>query len=371
MTEPIRVGVIGTSLYTESMHLTNLKSHPGASLTAICGRNGERAAALARAFEIPTIYSDYREMIASGGLQAIVVASPDDEHYPMTMAALDAGLHVICEKPLALTTEQARAMYARAEAAAVKHMVYFTWRWLPITRYVRRLIDDGYIGRCFQCNIRYTVGFARTARYLWRLDSRRATGILGDLGSHVLDLTHWYVGPIKKVSGHVAAFIDHPGPDDRAMDSANDSAIVAVEFENGAQGVVQLTALAHIGERNQDLHMVLLGDDGTLEVDLTFEGGEIRGARAGENRFTTMTVPDDMWGAAHRGNPLDVFTNQSVGDRLFIDGIVEDRPVVPSFHDGLRAQEVIEAVLQSHRTGRWISVPVTNDVVSDGAKGGV
>jgi predicted dehydrogenase len=356
MAEPVRIGVIGTSAYTESMHLTNIKSHPGARISAICGRNTARAQALAQAFGIPAVYGEYREMIGSGSLDALVVSSPDDLHYAMTMDALEAGLHVVCEKPMSMTGKQARAMYARAEAAGVKHMIYFTWRWLPIARTVRRLIDDGYIGRCFQCNLRYTVGFARTQRYLWRLDPARANGILGDIGSHVLDLAQWYIGPISAVSAELATYVDHPGPDGEPMEPANDSAVLALTFANGAQGVVQLTALAHIGERNQDLHLVMHGDAGTLEVDLAFNGGEIRGVRAGEGRFTTLAVPEDIARGVDPRDPLRVFVRQSVGDRLFIDAILQDRPAEPSFYDGMLVQEVIEAALQAQQARCWIPV---------------
>jgi len=356
VSEPIRVGVIGTSGYAESMHLTNLKSHPDARLSAICGRNTARAEALAQTYDIPTVYGDHRAMIASGDLQALVVASPDDLHYAMTMDALDAGLHVICEKPLAMTAEQARTMYAHAEAAGVKHMTYFTWRWLPIARFVRRLIDDGYIGRCLQCSIRYAIGFAREQRYLWRLDPAHANGILGDLGSHAIDLAQWYVGPIARVSAHLATLMEHPGPDGRAMESANDSAALAVAFENGAAGVIQLSALVHIGERNQDVHIALHGDAGTLEIDLRFNGGKIRGVRDGGERFETLPVPVDIAGDVDPRNPLQVFVRQSVGDRLFIDAIQQDRPVEPSFHAGMTTQAVIEAALQAHKTGCWVPV---------------
>lgn len=117
MNKSVRVGVIGTSWYADLMHLPTLQSHPQAEIAAICGRNSEPAAALANKYAIPTIYSDYREMIEQGNLDAVVVATPDDLHYPMVMAALDAGLHVICEKPLASSVAQAEAMVAKAEAA--------------------------------------------------------------------------------------------------------------------------------------------------------------------------------------------------------------------------------------------------------------
>src|SRR5687768_3073330 len=114
MAAQVRVGVVGTSRYADLMHLPNLKSHPRADLVAICGRNQERAGAMAQKYGIAQVYDDYRAMLERGGLDAVVVATPDDLHYPITMQALDAGQHVLCEKPLALTAAQARAMYERA-----------------------------------------------------------------------------------------------------------------------------------------------------------------------------------------------------------------------------------------------------------------
>jgi predicted dehydrogenase len=96
---------------------------------AICGRNRERAEEMAHKYAIPTVFTDYHELIDKGHVQALVVATPDDLHYPITMAALDAGLHVLCEKPMALTVKQAREMTEKAEKVGVKHMVLFTNRW--------------------------------------------------------------------------------------------------------------------------------------------------------------------------------------------------------------------------------------------------
>src|SRR5262245_3793179 len=101
VTDTIRVGVVGTSWYADLMHLPNLASHPRAELSAICGRDRNRAQEMATKYAIPHVFTDYRDMIAQGGLQALVVAIPDDLHYLVTMDALDAGLHVLCEKPLA------------------------------------------------------------------------------------------------------------------------------------------------------------------------------------------------------------------------------------------------------------------------------
>ena len=106
----VRVGVIGTSYFTQMLHLKSLESHPRAEISAICGRNRDRAEELAVEYGIPQVFTDYREMIEQGNLDAVVVAAPDDLHFPMTIAALDAGLHVSCEKPLARTVDHAQQM---------------------------------------------------------------------------------------------------------------------------------------------------------------------------------------------------------------------------------------------------------------------
>ena len=126
--EKIRVGVVGTSWWADEMHLPSLKSHPRAEVVAICGRDATRANAMAAKYAIAQVFSDYRAMIERANLHALIVSVPDDLHYAVTMAALEAGLHVVCEKPLALNATQARAMYELAEAKRVKHLTYFTWR---------------------------------------------------------------------------------------------------------------------------------------------------------------------------------------------------------------------------------------------------
>ena len=196
MSEQIRVGVIGTGLAAQYLHLPSFKSHPGAHLSAICGRDRNRAAEMAAKFEIAAVYTDYREMIAKAGLDAVVVATPDDLHYPMTMAALEAGLHVLCEKPLANDAAQARAMYQKAEATRVQHMVFLSYPWQPHYRYVHQLLADGYVGRPRHCQMRYVGGYGRNPAYSWHFDAQRANGALGNLGSHLIHFARQYVGEI-------------------------------------------------------------------------------------------------------------------------------------------------------------------------------
>ncbi|HJZ45700.1 MAG TPA: Gfo/Idh/MocA family oxidoreductase, partial [Roseiflexaceae bacterium] len=292
MDELVRIGIVGTSWWADLLHLPSLKSHPHATLAAICGRNHNRAEEMAKKYDIPLVFTDYRDMIARGNLHALVISTPDDLHYPITMDALDAGLHVLCEKPLALNAAQARAMYERAESVGVKHMTFFTWRWMPHFRYLRDLIDGGYIGRCFHCQLRFLGGYGRDGQYGWRFDRHRANGILGDLGTHMVDLARWFVGDIARVSAHLSTFIARPGADNQPLDPANDSALVLIEFVNGTQGVIEVSAVAHVGARGMDQGIVLHGASGTLEADVFFGTGvEIRGAQHDEQDFGLLAVP--------------------------------------------------------------------------------
>src|SRR5690242_8599504 len=110
MAELVRIGIVGTSWWADLLHLPSLTSHPQATIAAICGRNRERTEEMAKKYAIPLVFTDYRDMLARANLHALVISTPDDLHFPMTMDALDAGLHVLCEKPLAMNAGQARAM---------------------------------------------------------------------------------------------------------------------------------------------------------------------------------------------------------------------------------------------------------------------
>lgn len=358
MSKQISVGVVGTSWYADFMHLPALKSHPQANLVAICGRNRDHAEEMAKKYEISQVFTNYQEMIEKAGIEALVVATPDDLHYPVTMAALAAGLHVLCEKPLALTLEQAREMVERAEVAGVKHMTYFTWRWLPAFQYLHRLIQEGYLGRCFYSQFRYVGGYGRNGQYGWKWDRQRGLGILGDLGVHMIDLAHWCIGDIVKVNAHLSTFIDRPGVEGQPLDPTNDSVLLTLKFADGSQGVIHVSAVAHLGDRGQEFQVILHGEAGTLEVDFNFRDGYvIRGARSNEGQIRPLAIPADILNGVDPASfeqLVQTFTTQSIGTRLFIDAIVNDWTLSPSFHDGLKAQAVIEAAIEADKRECWI-----------------
>lgn len=363
MSSSVRVGLVSTSWWAEEMFLPSLQSHPQAEVVAICGRNRSRAEEIAARYGVPAVYTDYQRMMDQGGLDAVVVAVPDDLHYAVTMAALDAGLHVLCEKPLAADAGQAQAMAERAVAAGVKHMVLYTFRWMPQLQYVRDLIDAGYVGRLYHCEFRYLMGYARSREYMWRLDRRRANGLLGDIGSHAIDTARWLVGEIIAVRAQLGFFVERTGADGAPAGSAaaNDCALLLAQFANGAQGVIQASGVAHLADHAIAQQVRLYGEAGTLEIDVPPFGpaaaAVIRGARRDEAQMQTLPAPAAYWGAADPANPFSVFTTNSAGPRRFVDAILRDEPAAPDFFDGCRAQQIIDAALKSHETGCAVAIP--------------
>ncbi|MEZ4731583.1 MAG: Gfo/Idh/MocA family oxidoreductase [Caldilineaceae bacterium] len=361
MTDKIRIGVIGTSGYTSRL-LSMLATCEDAEIAAICGRTRSRADEMATRFQIAQVFTDYNEMIKSGRLDGIIVASPDDLHYPMVMAALQANLHVLCEKPLGLTVAQAQAMLEAAEEAGVKHLVEFTVRWMPHSRYLHQLVQEGYIGRPTQYYFHHLGDRALDNAYEWRWDAARSLGQLGDTGSHTIALALWLGGEIRSVSAHLAAFSQRLNPAGQPVVGANESAQLIIDFADGAHGVIQLNQHTHMGERGRDYRAELDGDAGRVEVDWWWGqfGGSgqvaMRGVRRGEKEFQCLAIPEPILQGIDPGDIMGVFHKHLVGPRLFVDAIVRDYQPEPGFDVGVKVQKVLNAAMESHETGRRIYI---------------
>ena len=361
MSAKVRVGMIGTSYWADGLHLPALASHPDVELTAICGRDRERASLLAGTHGVSRVFTDYQQMIDHAGLDAVVVATPEDLHFPMVMSAVRAGLHVLCEKPLAFSGAQSEQMLVAAERAGVKHMVQFTNRGLPHYRYLKDLLDEGYIGDPYHAYFLWPTGWnpARdTNPYHWGLDARRSKGAVAELGAHLIDVARWLLGEVVRVSASLQMFVSPDTRDDAHVKGANDSAFLLLDFASGAHAVI------HVGLRNisgpglrTGQSAIISGSEGTLESRADPWTGsnpavsEIIGLRRGSSAAEALPVPSDYYGGTDPADAFAVFRRQSVGPRLFIDAIVHDLPIAPSFHDGHQVQRIIDAAVTSHETG--------------------
>lgn len=360
MGERIRLGLIGTSGFAQIL-LTILTSCKDAEVAAICGRTRSRADALAGEYQIAQVFTDYEQMIKNGRLDGIIVASPDDLHYPMTMTALKAGLHVLCEKPMASTVAQAQQMLEAAEEAGVKHMIEFSWRWIPHYQYLHRLVADGYLGQGYHYHYRFLGDHGRTTAYSWHFDERRCNGVLGNLGSHMVDLALWLNGDINSVSAHMASYSKRTDPEGVSVTSASESALLTVEFVDGAQGMIHASTVTHTAARGREQHVTLHGEGGSLEAKWHLFGGAeagvvIKGCRHDQNAFQDLTIPDEYLQGTEAGDIMAVFQNHLVGPRLFVDAIQQDYQPEPSFAQGVKVQRVLDAAMTSHQTGQRIHI---------------
>lgn len=359
MTRKIRIGLISTSWWAEMIHIPSVKSHPSGEISAICGRDLKKLELIAAKYGIKRIYTDYQEMIHKGDIDAVIVASPDDMHYPMVLEALDAGRHVLCEKPLANNLKQAKEMLERAERAGVIHMLLFTWRWMPAYVYIRELISKGYIGELFQSYMNFYVGSGRNLQtYKWQYDSNRSLGIIGGLGSHMFDLSRFFIGDISAVFSHLSTFSIQSNPEFKSP--TNDTANVCVTFKNQSQGMIQLSGIAFVGDRHFEQRVVLHGTHGTIEADLFFSGHQqgirLKGGRDRDARIMDLSIPNRLMNSAGDKNLMEPFMKQSAGPRLFIDAILQNKKVPPDFHDGVEVQKIIDACQKSDKSGIWVSV---------------
>ncbi|MEI7743100.1 MAG: Gfo/Idh/MocA family oxidoreductase [Chloroflexota bacterium] len=365
MSDKVRIGIAGTSWWADAMYLPAIATHPLADIRGIAG--GTRPAhtrAFAEKWGIPHAYDSVTALLDAEPLDALLVLTPNKAHYATTMAALERGLAVLCEKPLGMTSREAREMTEAAATAGVTTMTPFTYRFMPANRYLKELVDQGWIGRPYHLNMRYYTGYGRSGEYAWRFDVGEAgSGIAGDIGSHWVYLARWYFGEIRAVTAVYTHLVPRgPRPDGAPYEVAEDTAILVLEFENGATGSLHMTSLAHepgtFGQRHEiDLH----GSGGTLRAMSDWRTIQrVEGARADDTEPRELPIPEHIWaGARHdtvHNTYRDVFRTQESMTRAFVTAVAERRMTSPDFADGLAVQQVLAAADRSAQAGRRVEI---------------
>ncbi len=361
----VNIGIVGTSWWADAMYLPALKEHPQAKLVAICGRNEVKAREVAATWDIPNVYTDYNAMIDSGKIDAIIISTSNEFHKPITLKAAAAGLHVLCEKPLGLSYAEAQEMTDAVEAKGLKNLTPFTYSYMPTARYIKELIDGGYIGHPYSLNLRYYASYGRTGEYMWRFDqSKGGAGAVGDIGSHFLYLATMFYGEIVGLYCQLGFMSQRPtiDPDGNPYDVADDQAILTLTFKNGAQGVIHVTTMGYEATPfGQTHHFEFHGSDGTLYSFTDWDTvQQVKGAKVGEGVPHELPIPEHIWnGMRHdtvHNTYKDTFRTQDFMARQFVTGIAEDKPMRPNFRDGLMIQRLIDAAVKSDKEKRWVAV---------------
>ena len=375
----IGIGMLGYAFMGRA-HSNALRSIPFAidpppaipRLVAVCGRDQAALTAMAARYGYEKAYTDWRDMLADDAVQLVDNGGPNDTHAEPSILAAEAGKHVFCEKPLARTAEEAKAMLDAVTKAGVKHGVAFNYRFVPAIRQAKLLIDSGALGRIYHFRAMYLQEWILphyNTPHLWRMDKKRAgTGAIGDLAAHIVDLGRYLVGEMKSVSGLTRTFIEErPLPDGSGMAKVDvdDAFVATVEFANGAIGSLEGTRLA-AGRKNYEV-LEINGEKGSLrfnlerlnELEVYWVDDEPQTTQGFRNVMVTEGVHpwlSHWWPPGHIIGWEHTFIHELTH---FLDSIVNDKPVAPvgaTFEDGYRAALVCDGILKSAATRRQIDL---------------
>ncbi|HEV2107177.1 MAG TPA: Gfo/Idh/MocA family oxidoreductase [Thermomicrobiales bacterium] len=361
-TRPIRVAVLGTG-FGASAHIPALKALPEAEVVGVCARHQEHALSTAAKYQIPMATTDFRGLVRDGDVDAVIVAAPPHLHHQMTLAALDAGKHVLCEKPMARNTAESRDMVKMAAGAGLIAMVNHEFRYVPVRQRIRELIDEGYIGAPQAATLtvfRSSLADPQGRAFGWLMEQEKAGGMLGATGSHHIDALRWWFGEITAVAGATATMVTRRRlPDSSAMGrvDADDNYAFILRFANGAMATVHVTTTAAVDSAEE---IVLSGSDGML---MAHGDTALYGARRGEGSLAELDVPERL--KSNLGtfsHPLAQPT--ALLQRTWIRAIRSGKPAAPTFEDGAKVQEVLDGVARSSSQGRWIDTSGTRWPVS-------
>jgi predicted dehydrogenase len=323
-------------------------------LVAVAGRNEEAVGEAAARYGFERATTDWREVVADPAVELFDNSGPNALHAEPTIAAAEHGKHVICEKPLGRTADEAYEIYARVAAAGVQHMCAFNYRFVPAVRLARQLVEAGDLGEIYHFRGSHLQDWILDPAFerVWRLNREEAgSGALGDIGSHVIDLARFLVGEISAVSGRLETFIrDRPG----GRVDVDDSFEALLDFERGARGVVAASRLAH-GRKNA-LRWEINGSKGSLAFDLE-RLNELQVADSGDG-FRTVLVTEarhpfweHWWPPGHVLGWEHTFVHELHHLLEAIAGQGEVAPYGATLEDGYRAAEICDAIVRSHGTG--------------------
>ncbi len=364
---PVGIAIIGTGIGA-SVHIPVFREIEDTEIVALCSRRLDRAKELGNRHRIEIVSDDYREVVDHPNVHAVVIATPPYLHHTVAIAALEAGKHVLCEKPMARNVAEARDMVNLGRNAGVATVVNHEYRYMPARRHVKTAIDDGYLGTPQSASIvvfRSSLTDPNGRPFSWLMERDKAGGMLAASGSHYIDLLRWWFGDIKAVAGLTATMVPHrrlPDSSEMAHVDADDNFALMLRFQNGAIATVHVcaTATADAGEE-----ITLSGSEGML---LLQGDGTLFGARKGNMALHEVDVP--------RAGPTPKLPEFShilarptallASDWITAIRTGEMPADAPTFEDGARVQEIIDGVHRSTAQGRWIDTSGTRWPVSRG-----
>lgn len=339
-------------------------------LALACDRAGEPVLEkFARRYGWKQTTSDWQAIIADKDIELVDICTPNASHMPIAIAAAKAGKNVICEKPLAMNADEAWQMYRAAEDNGVVHMCAFNYRRVPAIGLAKQMIEQGKLGKIHHFNAVYYQDWLVDPQFpfVWRHDLKEAgSGASGDMHAHIVDLARHLCGEVEAVVGIEKIFVkERPLSTGSGFGTvtADDASSFFARFQNGALGSFQVSRFA-TGRKNF-LRLEIFGSEGALVWNLErlneldyYDRSEPQAQQGFRNIVVTESVHpyiNAWWPAGHIIGWEHTFIHEVRDMLMAIDG---DRKVTPSFYDGWRCQQVLDAAAQSARENRWVDIQV-------------
>ena len=359
----VRVGLIGLGAVCEGVHYPGFSRIPGVELVGLCDADENALRGRQQAWNVSAGSTDVEEFLGEVAPDAVAIATPNRLHRQLIEAALQAGCHVLCEKPLALDYDETRLICEAATASGKRHMTAFTYRFVPGMRYLQRLVAEGELGEIRHARFQRLQDWGEDAIGWRQYRAEAGSGELGDMGIHRIDYAENLLGPISAVCASAKQVV----PRDRTAagspcppQDVEDWVAWIAEFESGATAVFEMGKLTKGRGPRGDHDVAELNGTKASAVYHLHTPHEILFARRGEP-YQARPVPPDLLTTAgsprdpDEGDPVQTFRYDQAWE--FICAIRENRECVPSFLDGLRAQAVADTILSAAAQRRWLEIP--------------
>ena len=358
---PRTVGIVGLGF--GRAHIPAFQAH-GCEVVAVCQRNEKAARTVADRYGVSRVFGRWQDLLAQARPEIVVIATPPVLHREIALEAFAAGCHVLCEKPLAMNASECRAMIEAAARAKRVGMTGFNWRYPAAMQRFHAMVEAGALGRLFHVNLRWmgSRGADEAAAPTWRMDRAQAGhGAMGDMGVHAIDIVRWHFGEFAAVSAQGGiAYPSKTVPGVGKTADAEDYCDVTARLVSGALVAFTVSRAAR-GMSQQTIEAY--GSEGALEYHLDRDKprwwrGELR--RAGkEGGFAPVKAPAGLPKSAGEGDAMEVVGKTTIAPlvKRFLAAVRRGRSESPSFEDGMRAQAVLDAVLESIASdGRMVSI---------------
>jgi len=347
----VRIGIIGVGGIAKSVHIPEIQKSKGGKITAICDIDEQALYDVGEQLGIDENYrfKDYRDLIACDVVDAVEICTPNYLHVPMALDAIHAGKPVNVEKPLSINYLEAKKLEDALAVKSIPNMMCFSYRFKPAVRYAKWILEKGLIGKVLSVNVEYlkSSAFWEGRKLDWRFIKKYAgTGVLGDLGVHLIDMTRFLIGDVESVcatTGIVVKERQRIDSNEMGKVETDDYCNFLANIRGGVAGTFVITRCA-IGHNNT-IKYDIFGTEGVISFDLN--NPEILGVCIGE-------VDVKSFGMHNVKVPAEFYVTQ---EQTFIDLVNgKECKYLPTVKDGIECQKILDALLQSSEENRWVAL---------------